>query len=257
MNTISPPPQIKRLSGPKRFFGILVGITGGLGANALLAYSVSSFYTRNTKFVPYDTSSPDLTTSVFRAHNPHGNPPVCIDHAIKEVPYGKLPEKYWVKGSGGRISVDQPALATDFCRGIWSGVAFRVQRRFLERKYRAMEGRDKQLWDVKQLERDDYKVGTGIVDHFEVVEHTDEKVIVRCGDSPFVADHRPSDGLFSMEVSKDDEAQIATFHLKSVFVDTTPEGKNNQPQPGAIQWLHRLYTKLWMESATRKLIKEA
>jgi hypothetical protein len=60
-----------------------------------------------------------------------------------------------------------------------------------------------------------------------------------------------------MEVSKDDEAQLATFHLKSVFVDTTPEGKNGQPQPASIQWLHRLYTKLWMESATRKLIKEA
>lgn len=257
MNTISPPPQIKRLSGPKRFFGILVGITGGLGANALLAYGVSSFYTRNTKFVPFDTSAPDLKAKVFRDHNPLNNPPACIDHAIKEVPYGKLPEKYWVKGSGGRISVDQRALTTDFCRGIWSGVAFRVQRRLLEKWYRALDGRQDHLWDVKELEKSPYPVGTKIADHFEVVDHTDNRVVVRCGDSPLNRDHRPSDGLFSMEVSKDDEAQIATFHLKSVFVDTTQEGKGSQPQPEFLQFAHRLYTKLWMESATRKLIKEA
>jgi hypothetical protein len=176
MNTISPPPQVKRLSGPKRILGILVGITGGLGANALLAYSVSSFYTRNTKFVPFDTSAPDLTTKTFRNHNPLNNPPACIDHAIKQIPYGKLPEKYWVKGSGGRISVDQKALTTDFCRSIWSGVGFRVQRRILERKYRALEGREDHLWDVKDLEKSSYQVGTKIVDHFEVVEHTDDKV---------------------------------------------------------------------------------
>ena len=176
MNTISKPPTIKRISGPKRFLGVLVGITGGLSANVLLAYSVSSFYTRNTKFVPYDASSPDLTTAVFRAHNPNGNPPGCIDHAIKQIPYGKLPEKYWVKGDGGRISVDQPALTTDFCRGIWSGVAFRVQRRLLEKWYRNVEGRESHLWDVKELAKSEYGVGTKIVDHFEVVEHKDDKV---------------------------------------------------------------------------------
>ncbi|EFQ87240.1 hypothetical protein CFE70_009637 [Pyrenophora teres f. teres 0-1] len=258
MNTISPPPRIKRLSGPKRIFGVLVGITGGLSANVLLAYSVSSFYTRNTKFIPYDTSSPDLSTSLFRSHNPLSNPPGCIDHAIKEIPYGKLPQKYWIQGgSGGKITVDQRALTTDFCRGVWSGVAFRVQRRYLERKYRALEGRDTHLWDVKDLAKSEYPVGTGIVDHFEVVEHTDDKVVVRCGDTPFNKDHRPSDGLFSMEVSKDDEAQVATFHLKSVFVNTTEEGKGAEPLPWNFQFAHRWYTKLWMESATRKLIKEA
>ncbi|KAF1941673.1 hypothetical protein EJ02DRAFT_434581 [Clathrospora elynae] len=257
MNTISLPPQIKRISGSKRFLGIVVGIAGGLGANVLLASSVSTFYTRNTKFLPYDTSSPDLATNTFRAHNPAGNPPTCIDHAVKTVPYGKLPEKYWVKGSEGKISVDEKRLTMDFCRGVWSGVAFRVQRRILERMFRALPGREKHLWDVKQFEKSDYEVGTGIVDHFEVVEHTDDKIVVRCGDSPLITDHRPNDGLFSMEVSKDDEAQMATFHLKSIFVNTTPEGKDSEPQPWILQFAHRWYTKLWMESATRKLIKEA
>ena len=176
MNTISPPPQFKRLSGPKRALGVVVGIAGGLGANVLLGYSVASFYTRNTKFVPYDTSSPDLTTSVFKKHNPTNNPPGCIDHAIKVIPYGKLPEKYWVKKGDGQLSVDQARLTTDFCRGIWSGLGFRVQRRYLEKKYRALPGREEHLWDVKQLEQSKYEVGTNITDHFEVVEHSDDKV---------------------------------------------------------------------------------
>lgn len=81
------------------------------------------------------------------------------------------------------------------------------------------------------------------------------QVIVRCGDTPFNADPRPSDGLFSMEVTKDEEAQTATFHLKSVFVNTSPEGKGAEPLPWRFQFAHRLYTKLWMETATRKLLK--
>jgi hypothetical protein len=171
MNTISPPPQFKRISGPKRILGVVVGIAGGLGANALLGYSFMTFYTRGTKFVPYDINSPDHSTPVFKAHNPSSNPPVCIDHAVKSIPYSKLPEKYMVSGR-----VDQAQLATDFCRGIWGGVAYRVQRRYLERKYRALEGREDSLWDVKDLEKSDYPVGTKITDHFEVVEHDASKV---------------------------------------------------------------------------------
>ncbi|KAF2825078.1 hypothetical protein CC86DRAFT_407315 [Ophiobolus disseminans] len=251
MNTISPPPQIRRLSAGKRVLGVFAGIAGGLGANVLLGYSVMSFYTRNTKFVPYDASHADHTTTVFKQHNPRSNPPVCIDHAIKQIPYAKLPEKYKLRED----KVDQAQLATDFCRGVWGGPAFKVQRKYLERKYRALPGREDHLWDVKELEKSGYEVGTKIVDHFEVLEHTDEKVIVRCGDSPLNADHRPSDGLFSMEVSTDDARQMATFSLKSIFVNTTPEGKDSQALPWNFQLAHRWYTKLWMESATRKLLK--
>ncbi|KAH8711909.1 hypothetical protein GQ44DRAFT_626405 [Phaeosphaeriaceae sp. PMI808] len=251
MNTISPPPQIRRISAGKRVLGVFVGIAGGLGANALLGYSVMSFYTRGTKFLPYDPSSPDFNTPIFQSHNPSSNPPVCADHAFKSIPYAKLPEKYRIEGK-----VDQARLATDFCRGVWGGVGYRVQRRYLERKYRALPGRENHLWDVKQLEKSEYEVGTKITDHFEVVEHSNDKVIVRCGDSPLNSEPRPSDGLFAMEVSTDDEAQMATFHLKSIFVNTTPEGKDSQPLPWNFQMAHRWYTKLWMESATRKLLKD-
>ena len=59
-----------------------------------------------------------------------------------------------------------------------------------------------------------------------------------------------------MEVSTDEKADTATFHLKSVFVDTTEAGKGLEPQPWALQLAHRLYTKLWMEGATRKMLKQ-
>ena len=78
---------------------------------------------------------------------------------------------------------------------------------------------------------------------------------MRCGASPLNSEPRASDGLFSMEVTTDEEKGLATFHLKSVFIDTSPSGKDAQPLPWRFQFAHRLYTKLWMETATRKLLK--
>jgi hypothetical protein len=173
MNTISPPPEFKRISGSKRLFGVVLGLGGAAAANALLGYSVFSFYTRNTTFVPYDISSQDLLTPVATKHNPLKNKPVCIDHAIKTLPLQKFRERYGLK-EGADVPVER--LTTDFCRGIWSGIGFRVQRRYLERKYRTLEGREDHLWDVKQLEKSEYPVGEKIVDHFEVVEHSPNKV---------------------------------------------------------------------------------
>jgi hypothetical protein len=56
-----------------------------------------------------------------------------------------------------------------------------------------------------------------------------------------------------MEVTTDTEG--ATFHLKSVFVNTTPEGSKAEALPWYWQWAHRQYTLLWMESSVRKLMK--
>ena len=78
------------------------------------------------------------------------------------------------------------------------------------------------------------------------------KVTVRCGDSPLLQDRRPSDGIFSIEVSKDDRE--ATFHLKSCFFNSTPSGKNGGQLPWWFEPAHREYTKLWMETSVRKLL---
>jgi hypothetical protein len=242
MNTIAPAPAIKKLPASRRILGVVLGLTGAAVTNVGLGYAGFSFYTRNTTFVPYDTAHADLSTPLARQHNPLGNPPACIDHAVKTIPLAKLKEK------------DQARLTTGFCQGVWSGLGYAYQRRYLEKKYRALEGRDKQLWDRRDLAESSYPVGTQITDHFEVVEHTPEKVVVRCGDSPLVKEQRASDGLFSMEVTTDEEKGTATFHLKSVLVNTSEEGKGSEMLPWTFQFAHRAYTKLWMETATRKLL---
>jgi hypothetical protein len=164
MNTIAPPPQLKKLPPSKRFLGIALGLAGAGATNLVLGYAGFSLYARGTTFVPYDAAHDDLATPVFKKHNPSGNPPVCIDHAVKTIPLAKLKE------------TDQSKLTTGFCRGVWSGLGYAYQRRYLEKKYRALENRKDHLWDRRELGESDYAIGTKITDHFEVVEHTPEKV---------------------------------------------------------------------------------
>jgi len=96
-----------------------------------------------------------------------------------------------------------------------------------------------------------YDVGTQITDHFEVVEKTPETIIVRCGDSPLKTGVRPSDGLFEMGVKINKEEGFAEFRLKSVFYNGV--GKTTEaPMPKHVEFAHRLYTKLWMETAILK-----
>jgi len=164
MNTIAPPPKINKLPPSKRFLGVFIGILGGGATNVLLAYAGLSYYTRSTTFVPYDASHADLAAPIAKAHNPAGNPPICIDHAVKTIPLDKLKTR------------EQRQLTTDFCRGVWSGVGYAYQRRYLEKKYRGLPGREDHLWERKELGESEYQVGTRITDHFEVMEHSDDKV---------------------------------------------------------------------------------
>lgn len=169
MNTIAPPPKpptgpTYRVPAGRKALGIFIGLLGGGVANLAMGYTAFNYYSRNTEFVPYDTTSPDFQTATFKKHNPTSNPPVCIDHAIRKVPLSDLKTR------------DQAKLTTEFCRGVWSGMGYAYQRRYLEKKYRALPGRENHLWERSDLKRSSYKVGTKITDHFEVVEHTPEKV---------------------------------------------------------------------------------
>lgn len=168
MNTIAPAPAIKKLPPSRRVLGVVLGLVGAGAFNLGLGYASFSLYSRGTKFVPYDTTHADLSTPTFKSHNPHGNKPVCIDHAVKTIPLARLKEQ------------DQAKLTTAFCRGVWSGLGYAYQRRYLEKKYRALEGREKHLWERSELAESGYEVGTKITDHFEVMEHTPEKVCCDC-----------------------------------------------------------------------------
>lgn len=121
-------------------------------------------YTWNTYFVPFSTRDADYETLALRKVNPLGNPPACIDHAVRSVPLKNLK------------TTDVEELTKEFCRGVWAGPGFWYQRRYLQKKYRALPGREEQLWDRHQLGVSDYPVGTKLVDHFEVVERGPGKV---------------------------------------------------------------------------------
>lgn len=93
-----------------------------------------------------------------------------------------------------------------------------------------------------------YDRGTIITDHFEVVEKTSDRIVVRCGDSPRIREVRESDGLFEMSaVVKQDEG-IVEFGLKSCFFKGLGKAEA-QPMPAYIIWLHQQYTKLLLATA--------
>jgi hypothetical protein len=130
---------------------------------------------------------------------------------------------------------------------------YEIQRRYLERKYRGPETAN-QLWDTGELAMSTYPVGTKITDHFEVISHTPTSISVRCGDSPRNSGVRASDGVFELTAIVKESEGVAEFGLKSVFFQGEGKSAGNMI-PGHIAFAHRLYTKLWMESALRKLLK--
>lgn len=109
-----------------------------------------------------------------------------------------------------------------------------------------------QLWDKTDLAVSKYDVGTQITDHFEVIEKTPDHITVRAGDSPMNTALRPSDGLFEMSAKVNREEGVVEFRLKSIFFNSLgPVVGTSGPMPDWLTFLHKQYTKLWMETAVR------
>lgn len=139
-------------------------------------------------------------------------------------------------------------ILSDYCC-----TGFAVQRALLHRSnHNAQTAHN--LWTQPELASSNYETGTEMVDHFEIIGKSDESIIVRCGGSPLNKDVRAGDGLFELTARTDEQDQMARFEMKSVFFS----GLNKSEQhmvPGHIEWGHRLYTKLLMETAVRQLTK--
>lgn len=137
---------------------------------------------------------------------------------------------------------------------MWIQIGYAYQRHYLSKKYQNTTTTAHQLWSRSELQNSTYPVGTEITDHFEVVSKTPEAIVVRCGGSPLVKDVRDSDGLFEMGVVIKREEGVAEFRLKSVFYKGLGKA-DGKPMPDHIEFLHRLYTKLWMETAIRNVVR--
>jgi hypothetical protein len=143
---------------------LLGKITGTLLATTATPALGWIYYTRASTFIPFTTTSSSFPSAISEKLNPDCNKPVVIDHCIRKVPLSQLQ------------TTDQGELTRRFCQGVWSGPGFEIQRRYLERKYRALDGRNDHLWEKRELGSSDYEVGTKITDHFEVVDRSPEKV---------------------------------------------------------------------------------
>ncbi|KAJ5949330.1 hypothetical protein N7454_000914 [Penicillium verhagenii] len=206
------------------------------------AASVGVFWgaTRNDVFEPMQASDPIFQSPFFKKFNPEQNP-TLHDLCVRRIPLDKIkPELLENKGK----------LTEAFCAGVWGGMGYIVQRAYLSNKYQGPETAS-HLWKRRDLLKNKYDVGTIVTDHFEVVEKTEDHIIVRCGDSPRNQDVRPSDGLFEIGAVIKQEEGVAEFTLKSCFYQGLGKAEG-VPMGPVVTWLHQQYTKLLMETAVLK-----
>ncbi|KAB8293399.1 hypothetical protein EYC80_007718 [Monilinia laxa] len=217
------------------FTTALLGATGAASGWAV--------WTRNSKFIPISPTDPIFSSPAYARQNPNRNP-ATQDLCQRKVPLNKIKPQLLEKDG---------KLVEAFAAGVWSGYGFAYQRSYLSKKYQNTTTTAHQLWTAPQFQSSTYEVGTQVTDHFEVVSKSPTSIVFRCGDSPLNTGVRDSDGLFEMKASIDKAEGVAVFELKSVFFKGT--GKSTQkPMPEHIEFAHRLYTKLWMETAVGNCI---
>lgn len=128
-----------------------LAVTGWTSLGAALAFTIS---TRKSTIHPVPETDYLLSTTLFARYNPNPNPSMR-DICLRRVPLDRIKPE---------LLAHEGRLVEAFCGAVWSGWAFEVQRRYLARKYRGPET-EGQLWDVGDLERSAYAVGTKITDH--------------------------------------------------------------------------------------------
>ncbi|KAK4545639.1 hypothetical protein LTR36_002592 [Oleoguttula mirabilis] len=215
--------------------------------------TAAAFYaiTRHSKIRPVSSSDYLFNHTLYARYNPN-NAPVTQDVCVRRVPIGKIKPELLSLGKEG----EEGRLVEAFCAGVWGGLGYAYQRRFLEKKYRNADTAT-QLWDRQALKASTYPVGTQITDHFEVVAKTPTSIIVRCGDSPRKLDVRESDGLFEMLAEVKEAEGVVEFGLKAIFYNGLAQAVDGEGKAGPppmtpwIQWLHAQYDKVLMETALR------
>ncbi|PGH03435.1 hypothetical protein AJ80_08683 [Polytolypa hystricis UAMH7299] len=212
-------------------------LAGGAGVGAFW------YFTRDSKFVPLSPSDYLFQSSYYRKCNPDSNPAIS-DLCVKTVPLSKIKPHLLEK---------EGKLVEAFCASVYGGLGYAFQRAVLAHRYEGPRTAH-QLWSTSQLRNSSYPTGTQITDHFEVVEHTPTRIIVRCGDTPLNSGVRPMDGLFEISATIKHDEGVAEFGLKSVLFQGLGKAEN-KPMPAPIEFLHQQYAKLWMETALLRLTR--
>lgn len=186
-------------------------------------------------------------------------------------------------------------ILISYARGYFSNIAFAFQAWYLRSKYMdqrsTVKNSDSQLWTKAQLESSDFKPGTVIGDHFQVMDiessPTGAVMTLRMGGTPFTdsslnykaealsnAAPRPIDGLLFLPVRSNEYA--ATFSCASIYFNGTSETIAAQTIDGkevgistlggslspllskkayafAFDYLHKLYVKMLVEGSVRSM----
>ncbi|KAJ9145444.1 FAD linked oxidase [Pleurostoma richardsiae] len=214
--------------------------TGVLTGTAFVGYLGGT----TTILCPLPRNDPIWTSAMYQKYNIHRNP-TTQDVCIKRIPLDKIKPELLQKDGD---------LAVEFCRGVWSGWGYAIQRIYLARKYRAQT--PKSLWTPAQLSGSTYDVGTQITDHFEVVEKTPSAITVRCGDSPRHQGPREGDGLFVMYAEVDRERNEVELGLKSCFFTSASKVEGIVgPMPVWMEKLHTWYSRIMMASGAQRLTR--
>ncbi|KNG90618.1 hypothetical protein ANOM_001320 [Aspergillus nomiae NRRL 13137] len=238
-------------------------ITGG-SSIALLA----SYITSDIEFVPLSATDPIFQSKHLQEYNPNSNPTIHDLH-IARVPLTQIHP---------RLLDDPNKLLERYCGGIWAGAGkphsiienFSPQQMYLTlgsfhdpgfAPQRIMhtwfdrgESSSPQLWSTSELLQSDYKVGTDIAGNFEVVNRSNESILIRAGDKTSNKGLRPLDALIEVGSHIDRENNVAVFEFKSLFfqgIGTT----SNPPMPGPIVWLHELYAKILLKSGVQHVLR--
>ncbi|KAL5354297.1 hypothetical protein ACLOAV_000385 [Pseudogymnoascus australis] len=175
----------------KALYTVILGTTGVTG--------LALFATRRSTIVPVPATDPIYSSAAYRAQNVNNNP-VTHDIVLRRLPLSSVrPELLEKKG----------ALVETATAGVFGGlgklsVPYDFQRRYLARKYRN-PSTESDLWTRDAINSSDFKNGTIVTDHFEVVDRSPTEVTVRCGGSPREQGVREGDGLFKVWVRVEKE----------------------------------------------------
>ncbi|CAK7273862.1 hypothetical protein SEPCBS119000_005876 [Sporothrix epigloea] len=216
-------------------------LTGVAGVSTIAAYLAS----RNPVVTPLASDDPVWKSKVYKRQNPSRNP-ATQDICTKRLPISMIKPELLKKDGD---------LVQEFCRGVWGGLGYAIQRKYLEHKYRGPDTAH-QLWTLEQLRSSNYEKGTQITDHFEVLEKTLTSIIVRAGDTPRKQGLRPSDGLFVISATVDKVHDEVELSVKSVFFSS--EGKiagKKGNMPRWVEELHQWYSRILNETGSWRLLK--
>ncbi|KAL2813557.1 hypothetical protein BJX63DRAFT_215853 [Aspergillus granulosus] len=201
------------------------------------------YLTRDVQFVPLAATDRIFRSKCLAEYNPNGNPTIHDLH-IKRVPLERInPE----------LLEDRKKLLERYCGGVWAGIGFAPQR-ILHGWLDTKDTTKHQIWSPSELLQSDYKIGTDIAGNFEVVDRSEESILIRGGDKTSHRGLRPLDGLIELSACINRENGMAEFGFKSLFFQGAG-ATSKLPMPGPVVWMHEQYAKALLASGIQYILK--